>query len=73
MTLSGGDEEGKAFLVLGSHSEGEWSCDVRNSAGSQWLHFQRLDRKRREEQVLGDVQGGGKGLVNKIPCGTGIH
>ena len=23
--------------------EGEWTCDVRNSAGSQWSHSQHLD------------------------------
>lgn len=31
----GGNEEGKAFLVHGSHGEGEWCGDVRNCAGSQ--------------------------------------
>jgi hypothetical protein len=31
------DDEGKAFLVIGSHGEGEWFCDVRDGARSQWL------------------------------------
>lgn len=46
-----GDGEGKDFLLLGSQGEVEWSCDVRNSAGSQWSHIQRLDRKWRGERV----------------------
>ena len=67
------DEEWKAFLVHGSHGEGEWCCDVRDSAGFQWLFIKGLDRKRRGEQVRGDVQEGDKGLVDKIPSDTRVH
>lgn len=58
-----GDEEG----------EGEWCCDVRDSAGSQWSFIQGLNRERRGEWVRGDVQVGDKGLVDKIPRCTGVH
>jgi hypothetical protein len=38
------DEEGKAFLVQGSHVEGEWCCDVCDYPGSQWSTIQCLSR-----------------------------
>ena len=66
-----GDDEGKAFLVLGFHGEGERCCDVSNCARSQWSHIQGLDRKGAESGY--EVQGGGEGLVDKVPRGTRFH
>ena len=65
------EEEGKAFLVQGSHRDGEWCCDVCDCPRSQWSIIQRL--KRKGERVRGYDQGGGKVLVNVIPHGTGVH
>jgi hypothetical protein len=56
-----GDDEGKVFLELGSHSENEWCCDVNNCAGSQWSNRAKHRQNPRGnpgqcafQQTLGD-------------------
>ena len=73
MTFCSDDKEGTAFLVHGSYGEGKWCCNVCDCVRSQWLLFQGLDGKRRGERVRSYRQGGSEGLVNEVPCGTGVH
>lgn len=68
------DEDGKAFLVLGSNGEGEWCCDMRNSAGPKWSYIQGLglEKERRVGMKLKFSEEVWAWSI-KFPHGTGVH
>ena len=67
----GGDEEGKVFLVHGTHGESEWCCNVRNCAGYQWSVSRAWTGKGEESGY--EVMFSEEARVDEVPSGTRVH